>query len=61
MSILDLDSTALDMALRVCFTPFPAGHLLVTTSSYKVLVLDPQSGRLIRAVRGAGSEASLVL
>ncbi|XP_070810969.1 WD repeat-containing protein 90 [Pituophis catenifer annectens] len=48
VSILDLDSTALDVAVRLCFAPF--GHLLVSTSSQKVLVLDAKSGRLIRVV-----------
>ncbi|KAM6424015.1 WD repeat-containing protein 90 isoform 3-T3 [Liasis olivaceus] len=50
VSILDLDSTALDVAVRLCFAPFPLGHLLVSTSSQKVLVLDAKSGRLIRVV-----------
>ncbi|XP_044301569.1 WD repeat-containing protein 90 isoform X2 [Varanus komodoensis] len=50
VSILDLDSTALDVAERVCFAPFPLGHCLVTTSSQKILVLDAKSGRLIRMV-----------
>ncbi|KAH0631787.1 hypothetical protein JD844_019595 [Phrynosoma platyrhinos] len=50
VSILDLDSAALDVAVRLCFAPFPLGHLLVTTSSQKVLVLDAKTGRLIRVV-----------
>uniref|UniRef100_A0ABM5EZ39 WD repeat-containing protein 90 n=1 Tax=Pogona vitticeps TaxID=103695 RepID=A0ABM5EZ39_9SAUR len=50
VSILDLDSTVLDTAVRLCFAPFPLGHLLVTTSSQKVLVLDAKSGRLVRVV-----------
>uniref|UniRef100_A0A8C6VNU7 WD repeat domain 90 n=1 Tax=Naja naja TaxID=35670 RepID=A0A8C6VNU7_NAJNA len=50
VSILDLDSTALDVALRLCFAPFPLGPLLVSTSSQKILVLDAKSGRLIRMV-----------
>ncbi|XP_042336753.1 WD repeat-containing protein 90 isoform X3 [Sceloporus undulatus] len=50
VSILDLDSTVLDVAVRLCFAPFPLGHLLVTTSSQKVLVLDAKTGRLIRVV-----------
>uniref|UniRef100_A0A803SMR5 WD repeat domain 90 n=1 Tax=Anolis carolinensis TaxID=28377 RepID=A0A803SMR5_ANOCA len=50
VSILDLDSTALDAAMRLCFAPFPLGHLLVTTSSQKVLVLDAKTGRLIRMI-----------
>uniref|UniRef100_A0A8C6VLB6 WD repeat domain 90 n=1 Tax=Naja naja TaxID=35670 RepID=A0A8C6VLB6_NAJNA len=44
VSILDLDSTALDVALRLCFAPFPLGPLLVSTSSQKILVLDAKSG-----------------
>ncbi|XP_070586998.1 WD repeat-containing protein 90-like isoform X5 [Erythrolamprus reginae] len=50
VSILDLDSTALDVAVKLCFAPFPLGHLLVSTSSQKILVLDAKSGRLIRVV-----------
>ncbi|XP_062999035.1 WD repeat-containing protein 90 [Elgaria multicarinata webbii] len=50
VSILDLDSTVLDVAERLCFAPIPLGHLLVTTASQKVLVLDAKTGRLIRAV-----------
>uniref|UniRef100_A0A670YA84 WD repeat-containing protein 90 n=1 Tax=Pseudonaja textilis TaxID=8673 RepID=A0A670YA84_PSETE len=50
VSVLDLDSTALDVALRLCFAPFPLGPLLVSTSSQKILVLDAKSGRLIRVV-----------
>ncbi|KAG8145469.1 hypothetical protein E2320_012001, partial [Naja naja] len=42
--------TALDVALRLCFAPFPLGPLLVSTSSQKILVLDAKSGRLIRMV-----------
>lgn len=52
VSIMDLESTSLDTALRLCFSPFPLGHLLVLTSSYKVLVLNMKTGRLIRTVRG---------
>ncbi|XP_054849422.1 WD repeat-containing protein 90 isoform X2 [Eublepharis macularius] len=50
VSILDLESTALDMAVKLQFAPSSPGHLLVTTSSHKLLVLDAKSGRLIRAV-----------
>uniref|UniRef100_A0A8C0G718 WD repeat-containing protein 90 n=1 Tax=Chelonoidis abingdonii TaxID=106734 RepID=A0A8C0G718_CHEAB len=50
ISILDLDSTSLDSALRICFAPMPVGHLLVSTSSNKVLVLDAKTGRLVREV-----------
>ncbi|XP_074866919.1 WD repeat-containing protein 90 isoform X2 [Carettochelys insculpta] len=50
VSILDLDSTSLDSAVRICFVPMPVGHLLVSTSSNKVLVLDAKTGRLVREV-----------
>uniref|UniRef100_A0A8C3RXH5 WD repeat-containing protein 90 n=1 Tax=Chelydra serpentina TaxID=8475 RepID=A0A8C3RXH5_CHESE len=50
VSILDLDSTSLDSALRICFASMPVGHLLVSTSSNKVLVLDAKTGRLVREV-----------
>uniref|UniRef100_A0A7M4DUR7 WD repeat-containing protein 90 n=1 Tax=Crocodylus porosus TaxID=8502 RepID=A0A7M4DUR7_CROPO len=50
ISILDLDSTSLDSATRVCFSPVPVGQLLVSTASNKVLVLDSKTGRLVREV-----------
>ncbi|XP_010019599.1 PREDICTED: WD repeat-containing protein 90, partial [Nestor notabilis] len=50
ISILDLNSTALDSAVRVCFAPVPRGELLVATSSNKILVLDAKTGRLVREV-----------
>ncbi|XP_053132932.1 WD repeat-containing protein 90 [Hemicordylus capensis] len=53
VGILDLDSTSLDTAMRLCFAPFPLNHLLVSTSSSKVLVLDSKSGRLIRTISQA--------
>ncbi|KFV43748.1 WD repeat-containing protein 90, partial [Tyto alba] len=50
ISVLDLNSTALDSALKVCFAPVPRGELLVSTSSNKILVLDAKTGRLVREV-----------
>lgn len=50
VSILDLESTSLDRAVKLCFSPLPYGHLLVLTSSHKVLVLNAKSGRLVRTV-----------
>uniref|UniRef100_A0A672TSY4 WD repeat domain 90 n=1 Tax=Strigops habroptila TaxID=2489341 RepID=A0A672TSY4_STRHB len=50
ISILDLNSTALDSAVGVCFAPVPRGELLVATSSNKILVLDAKTGRLVREV-----------
>ncbi|XP_064376546.1 WD repeat-containing protein 90 isoform X2 [Dromaius novaehollandiae] len=50
ISIFDLDSVALDSAVRICFAPVPQGQLLVSTSSNKILVLDAKSGRLVREV-----------
>ncbi|XP_051635803.1 WD repeat-containing protein 90 isoform X7 [Manacus candei] len=50
ISILDLHSTVLDSAVRVCFGPVPEGELLVSTSSNKILVLDAKTGRLVREV-----------
>ncbi|XP_064528587.1 WD repeat-containing protein 90 isoform X6 [Pseudopipra pipra] len=50
ISILDLHSTVLDSAVRVCFGPVPQGELLVSTSSNKILVLDAKTGRLVREV-----------
>ncbi|XP_068921625.1 WD repeat-containing protein 90 [Petaurus breviceps papuanus] len=48
ISILDLESTNLDSALDICFAPVSSGHLLVSTSSNKVLVLDVKTGCLTR-------------
>ncbi|XP_018863760.1 WD repeat-containing protein 90 isoform X7 [Parus major] len=50
ISILDLHSTILDSAVKVCFGPVPQGELLVSTSSNKILVLDAKTGRLVREV-----------
>ncbi|KAM9372410.1 WD repeat-containing protein 90 [Phaethornis superciliosus] len=50
ISILDLNSTALDSAGRICFAPVPRGELLVSTFSNKILVLDVKTGRLVREV-----------
>ncbi|KAM9015938.1 WD repeat-containing protein 90 isoform 1-T1 [Ara ararauna] len=50
ISILGLNSTALDSAVGVCFAPVPQGELLVATSSNKILVLDAKTGRLVREV-----------
>lgn len=50
ISTLDLHSTILDSAVKVCFGPVPQGELLVATSSNKILVLDAKTGRLVREV-----------
>ncbi|NIG57872.1 WD repeat-containing protein 90 [Pontoporia blainvillei] len=48
ISTLDLAGSRLDSAVAVCFGPTPPGHLLVSTSSNMVAVLDATSGRLVR-------------
>ncbi|KAM4697701.1 WD repeat-containing protein 90 [Rhinophrynus dorsalis] len=53
VSILDLDSTKLDCALSLTFSPLPPHPLLVSTSGNKILWLDPKTGRLIREVTQA--------
>ncbi|XP_034782531.2 WD repeat-containing protein 90 [Acipenser ruthenus] len=53
VSILDLLSTSLDSAVKVCFAPVATGHLLVTTSSNKILWMNTKSGRLIREIPNA--------
>ncbi|XP_069726130.1 WD repeat-containing protein 90 [Phaenicophaeus curvirostris] len=50
ISILNVTSTALDSAARLCFAPVPQKELLVSTSSNKILVLDAETGRLVREV-----------
>uniref|UniRef100_A0A8D2HT61 WD repeat-containing protein 90 n=1 Tax=Urocitellus parryii TaxID=9999 RepID=A0A8D2HT61_UROPR len=48
VSTLDLASSHLDWAVAICFGPAALGHLLVSISSDKVVVLDALSGRTIR-------------
>ncbi|XP_014980704.3 WD repeat-containing protein 90 isoform X11 [Macaca mulatta] len=60
---LDLASGRLDSAMAVCFGPAALGHLLVSTSSNRVMVLDAASGRIIRELPGVHPEpcSSLML
>ncbi|XP_053550193.1 WD repeat-containing protein 90 [Bombina bombina] len=48
VSILDLESTSLDSALSLAFSPLHPYHLLVTTSGNKILWLDTKTGRLVK-------------
>ncbi|CAH2307904.1 WD repeat-containing 90 [Pelobates cultripes] len=50
VSILDLESTQLDCALSLVFSPRQPYHLLVATSGNKLLWLDPKTGRLLKEV-----------
>uniref|UniRef100_UPI00398F26DD WD repeat-containing protein 90 n=1 Tax=Pristiophorus japonicus TaxID=55135 RepID=UPI00398F26DD len=50
VSILDLETTTLDTALKVCYPSAAISQLLVTTSSNKILWLNARTGRLIREV-----------
>ncbi|KAF7661567.1 hypothetical protein LDENG_00259130 [Lucifuga dentata] len=50
VSILDVESTSLDSALKVCFSPVSTGHLLVATSANKILWISTKTGRLLREV-----------
>uniref|UniRef100_A0A8B9L481 WD repeat domain 90 n=1 Tax=Astyanax mexicanus TaxID=7994 RepID=A0A8B9L481_ASTMX len=43
-------STTLDSALKVCFAPSSLSHLLITTSSNKILWINRSTGRLLREV-----------
>ncbi|XP_033092259.1 WD repeat-containing protein 90 isoform X4 [Trachypithecus francoisi] len=60
---LDLASSRLDSAVAVCFGPAALGHLLVSTSSNRVVVLDAASGHIIRELPGVHPEpcSSLML
>ncbi|XP_030654477.1 WD repeat-containing protein 90 isoform X3 [Nomascus leucogenys] len=53
---LDLASGRLESAMAVCFGPAALGHLLVSTSSNRVVVLDAASGRVIRELAGVHPE-----
>ncbi|XP_070846624.1 WD repeat-containing protein 90 [Chaetodon trifascialis] len=48
VSILDVDSSRLDSALKVCFSPASTEHLLVATSANKILWVSTKTGRLLR-------------
>lgn len=50
VSILDVESSTLDSALNVCFSPTSLSHLLVTTSANKILWIDTHTGQLLRQV-----------
>ncbi|XP_078200304.1 WD repeat-containing protein 90 isoform X4 [Callithrix jacchus] len=49
---LDPASGRLDSAVAVCFGPVALGHLLVSTSSNRVVVLDAASGHIVRELPG---------
>ncbi|XP_043312643.1 WD repeat-containing protein 90 isoform X2 [Cervus canadensis] len=48
VSALDLAGSCLDSAVALCFGSSPPGHLLVSTSSNTIAVLDARSGRVVR-------------
>ncbi|XP_051537939.1 WD repeat-containing protein 90 isoform X1 [Myxocyprinus asiaticus] len=50
VSILDVESTTLDSALNVCFSPTSLSHLLVTTSANKIVWINTHTGQLLRQV-----------
>ncbi|KAL7874850.1 hypothetical protein SRHO_G00058200 [Serrasalmus rhombeus] len=50
VSVLDVESTTLDTALKVCFSPSSLSHLLITTSANKILWINRNTGRLLREV-----------
>ncbi|XP_072536252.1 WD repeat-containing protein 90 isoform X2 [Salminus brasiliensis] len=61
LSILDLESTTLDSALKVYFSLSNLSHLLITTSSNKVLWIDRNTGRLLGEVSEVHQCASLAV
>ncbi|XP_069425535.1 WD repeat-containing protein 90 isoform X10 [Ovis canadensis] len=48
VSALDLAGSCLDSAVALCFGPSPPSHLLVSTSSNTIAVLDARSGHVVR-------------
>ncbi|KAM4820254.1 WD repeat-containing protein 90 isoform 3-T3 [Thomomys bottae] len=48
VSTLDLTGSHLGTAVALCFDPAAPDHLLVSTSSSKVVALDTASGRIVR-------------
>uniref|UniRef100_A0A8C6RRY9 WD repeat-containing protein 90 n=1 Tax=Nannospalax galili TaxID=1026970 RepID=A0A8C6RRY9_NANGA len=63
VSTLNLASSHLDWAVAVCFSPGVPVHLLVSTSSKKVVILDAMSGHIIRELSSvrSGSCSSLAV
>ncbi|KAL0617187.1 WD repeat-containing protein 90 [Plecturocebus cupreus] len=63
VSALDPVSGHLDSAVAVCFGPAALGHLLVSTLSNRVVVLDAASGHMVRELPGVhpGPCSSLAL
>lgn len=59
--MLDVESTTLDSALKVCFSPSALPHLLVTTSANKILWINKNTGKLLREVRKMCSACLFVL
>ncbi|EDL22467.1 mCG17671, isoform CRA_a [Mus musculus] len=57
VSTLNLASNHLDWAVAICFSPGNSGHLLVSTSSNKVVVLDAVSGHTLRELSSVRSRA----
>ncbi|XP_072610319.1 WD repeat-containing protein 90 isoform X2 [Vulpes vulpes] len=57
VSALDLSSARLASAVALYFGPGPPGHLLVSTSSSTVVVLDSTSGRVVRELPDVHSGA----
>ncbi|XP_044090034.1 WD repeat-containing protein 90 isoform X5 [Neovison vison] len=57
VSALDPASSCLDSAVAICFGPGPPGHLLLSTSSHTVTVLDTASGRVVRELPGVHAVA----
>ncbi|KAJ1067537.1 hypothetical protein K5549_010655 [Capra hircus] len=50
VNALDLAGSCLDSAVALCFGPSPPSHLLVSTSSNMIAVLDARSGHVVREV-----------
>ncbi|XP_061564581.1 WD repeat-containing protein 90 isoform X1 [Cololabis saira] len=50
VSILDVESPHLDLALKVCFSPATTEHLLIATSANKILWVCTKTGCLLREV-----------
>lgn len=63
VNALDLAGSCLDSAVALCFGPSPPSHLLVSTSSNMIAVLDARSGHVVRELScgHAAACASLAL
>ncbi|XP_028822928.1 WD repeat-containing protein 90 isoform X2 [Denticeps clupeoides] len=61
VSIMDVESTSLDSALKVCFSTPSSGHILISTSANRILYVNTHTGRLQKQVCDVHKQCCLSL